>query len=169
VAFTLAFHTSFGGSCYRNFWEYITQMFWGVPGAPTQPFQISLGRVAIVCPFQKAMSSPTNEIKACTKLPSMSFPYLVMLLILLPFVLFRMHSGLVRHNLCGTRRRVKWRVQKCTGRWAFLHRVYGVLSSQIIPRFGLRPQWISRRLIFRDMRSADLMSFIADPHTCVHI
>jgi hypothetical protein len=40
------------------------------------------------------MSSPTNEIKASAKLPSMSFPYLVTLLILLLFVLFRKHSGL---------------------------------------------------------------------------
>jgi hypothetical protein len=48
------------------------------------------------------MSSPTNEIKASAKLPSMPFPYLVTLLILLPFFLFRKHSGLVRHNLCGT-------------------------------------------------------------------
>jgi hypothetical protein len=55
-------------------------------------------------PFQETMSSPTNEIKACEKLPSMPFPYLVTLLILLPFVLFRKHSGLVRHNLCGARR-----------------------------------------------------------------
>jgi hypothetical protein len=46
------------------------------------------------------MSSPTNEIKASAKLPSMPFPYLVTLLILLPFVLFRSHSRLVRHNLC---------------------------------------------------------------------
>jgi hypothetical protein len=52
------------------------------------------------------MSSPANEIKAHAKLPSMPFPYLVTLLILLPFFLFRMHSGLVRHNLCGARRRV---------------------------------------------------------------
>jgi hypothetical protein len=44
--------------------------------------------------------SPSNEIKARAKLPSMPFPYLVTLLILLPFVLFRKHSGLVRHNLC---------------------------------------------------------------------
>jgi hypothetical protein len=35
------------------------------------------------------MSSPTNEIKALAKLPSMPFPYLVTLLILLPFFLFR--------------------------------------------------------------------------------
>jgi hypothetical protein len=56
--------------------------------APTQPFQISLGRVAIVYPFQEIMSSPTNEIKASAKLPSMPFPYLVTLLILLPPVDF---------------------------------------------------------------------------------
>jgi hypothetical protein len=68
------------------------------------------------------MSSPTNEIKDRAKLPSMPFPYLVTLLILLLFVLFRKYSGLVRHNLCGARRWVKWRVQKCAGRWAFLHR-----------------------------------------------
>jgi hypothetical protein len=43
---------------------------------------------------------PTNEIKARAKFPSMPFPYLVTLLILLMFVLFRKHSGLVRHNLC---------------------------------------------------------------------
>jgi hypothetical protein len=67
----------------------------------TQPFQVSLGRVEIVYPFQETMSSPTNEIKASAKLPSMPFPYLVTQLILLPFVLFRKHSGLVRHNLCG--------------------------------------------------------------------
>jgi hypothetical protein len=47
-----------------------------------------------VHPFQETMS--WNEIKARAKLPSMPFPYLVMLLILLPFVLFRKHSGLVR-------------------------------------------------------------------------
>jgi hypothetical protein len=52
-----------------------------------------------VYPFQETISSPTNEIKARAKLPSMPFPYLVALLILLPFVLFRKHSGLVRHNL----------------------------------------------------------------------
>jgi hypothetical protein len=38
-------------------------------------------------PFQETMSSPTNEIKASAKLPSM--PFLVTLLILLPFILFR--------------------------------------------------------------------------------
>jgi hypothetical protein len=48
--------------------------------APTQPFQVSLGQVAIVYPFQETMSS-TNEIKARAKL----LPYLVTL----PFVLFR--------------------------------------------------------------------------------
>jgi hypothetical protein len=53
-----------------------------------------------VYPFQETMSSPTSEIKAHAKLPSMRFPYLVTLLILLPFVLFRKHSGLFRHNLC---------------------------------------------------------------------
>jgi hypothetical protein len=52
-----------------------------------------------VYPSQETRSSPTNEIKARAKLPSMPFP-LVTLLILLPFVLFRKHSGLVRHNLC---------------------------------------------------------------------
>jgi hypothetical protein len=41
-----------------------------------------------VYPFQETVSSPTNKIKARTKLPSMPFPYLVTLLILLPFVLF---------------------------------------------------------------------------------
>jgi hypothetical protein len=45
------------------------------------------------------MSSPTNEIKACAKLPSMPFPYWVTLLILLPFVLFRKHSGIVRYGI----------------------------------------------------------------------
>jgi hypothetical protein len=58
----------------------------------------------------------------------------VMLLILLPFVLFRRHSGLVRHNLCGARRRVKWCVRKCIGRWAFLHRK-SHLRRFLIPRF----------------------------------
>jgi hypothetical protein len=105
--------------------------------APTQPFQISLGRVAIVDPFQETMSSPTNEIKARTKLPTMLFPYLVMLLILLPFVLFRKHSGLVRHNLCSARRRVKWCVRKCAGRLAFLHRKSHLWRS-LIPKFFVR-------------------------------
>jgi hypothetical protein len=45
-------------------------------------------------PFRETMSPPTNKIKARAKLPSMPFPYLVTLLILLPFVLFRKHSGL---------------------------------------------------------------------------
>jgi hypothetical protein len=101
-----------------------------------------------------------RPIKARAKLLSMLFPYLVMLLILLPFVLFRKHSGLVQHNLCGARRRVKWRVRKCAGRWAFLHRKSRLRRSLIpkflvrgglpprapparAPRFGLRPQWIS--------------------------
>jgi hypothetical protein len=74
-------------------------MFKMTISAPTQPFQISLGHVAMVYPFEETMSSPTNEIKARAKLPSMPFPYLVTLLILLPFVLFRKHSGLVRNNL----------------------------------------------------------------------
>jgi hypothetical protein len=72
-------------------------MFKTTISAPTQPFQISLGRVAIVYPFQETMSSPTNEINARAKLPTMPFSYLATLLILL-FVLFRKHSGLVRHN-----------------------------------------------------------------------
>jgi hypothetical protein len=133
---------------------------------------------AIVYPFQETMSSPTNEIKARAKLPSMPFPYLVTLLILLSFVLFRKHSGLVGHNLCGTRRRVKWHVQKCAGRWAFLHRksrlrhslipkffVRGGTPSRsprsgLQPRFGLRPQWISLQLIFHDLMSGKFMKRI---------
>jgi hypothetical protein len=83
------------------------------------------------------MSSPTNEIKARAKLLSMPFPYLVTLLILLPFFLFRKHSGLVRHNLCGARRRVKWRVRKCAGRWTFLHRK-SRLQHSLIPKFFVR-------------------------------
>jgi hypothetical protein len=67
----------------------------------------------------------------------MPFPYLVTLLILLPFVLFRKHSELVRHNLCGARRRVKWRVRKCAGRWAFLHRI-SRLRRSLIPTFFVR-------------------------------
>jgi hypothetical protein len=59
---------------------------------PTQPFQIFLGRITIVYPFQETMSSPTNEIKVRAKLPSMPFPYLVTLLILLLFVLFRLST-----------------------------------------------------------------------------
>jgi hypothetical protein len=120
-------------------------------------------------PFQETMLLLTNEIKA--KLSSMPFPYLVTLLILLPFVVFRKHSGLVRHNLCGARRRVKWRVRKCAVRWAFLHRKSCLQRSLIPtffvrgghlplaipparafgPRFGLRSQWIRLRLIFRDI------------------
>jgi hypothetical protein len=75
------------------------------------------------------MSSPTNEIKARAKLPSMLFPYLVTLLILLPFVLFRKHSGLVRHNLCGARRRVNGAFGNALGDWRFCigNRVFGVL------------------------------------------
>jgi hypothetical protein len=116
----------------------VLPMFKMTISAPTQPFQISLGRVAIVYPFQETMSWPTNEIKARAKLPSMPFPYyLVTLLILLPFILFRKHSGLVRHNLCGARRRVKWHVRKCAGRWAFLHRK-SHLRHSLIPKFFVR-------------------------------
>jgi hypothetical protein len=121
-----------------------------------KPFQVSLGRVAIVYPFQETMSSPTNEIKARPKLPSIPFPYFVTLLILLPFVLFRRHSGLVRHNLYGARRLVKWRVRKCAGRWTFLlqkspPRVLGSqnFSCKGDTPLGLRPQCIRQRLIFR--------------------
>jgi hypothetical protein len=89
------------------------------------------------CIHSKKPSSPTNEIKARAKLPSMPFPYLVTLLILLPFVLFRKHSGLVRHNLCGARRRVKWCGRKCAGRWAFLHRKSRL--RLIFRDIGLRP------------------------------
>jgi hypothetical protein len=76
----------------------------------------------------------SNEIKARAKLPSMPFPYLVTLLILLPFVLFRKHSGLVRHYLCSAHRQVKCRVRKCAGRWAFLHRK-SRLRHSLIPKF----------------------------------
>jgi hypothetical protein len=84
------------------------------------------------------MSSPTNEIKARAKLPSIPFPYLVTLLILLPFVLFRKHSGLVRYNLCdaalvdglnGVFRNALGDVLFCIG-----NRVSGVLESKIRAR-----------------------------------
>jgi hypothetical protein len=71
------------------------------------------------------MSSPTNEIKASAKLPSMPFLYLVTLLILLPFVLFRKHSGLVRHIRCGARRNALG-----DGLFGIGNRIYGVLESQ---------------------------------------
>jgi hypothetical protein len=103
-----------------------------------------------VYPFQETMLSPTNEIKARAKL---AINAVSLLLILLPFVLFRKHSGLVRHNLCGARRRVKWHVRKCTGRWAFLHRK-SRLRRSLIPKFFVRggplalvPLWLHPQLI----------------------
>jgi hypothetical protein len=76
------------------------------------------------------MSSPTNEIKARAKLLSMPFPYLVTLLILLPFVLFRKHSGLVRHNLCDValvdRLNCAFRNALGDGLFCIGNRVYGV-------------------------------------------
>jgi hypothetical protein len=97
------------------------------------------------------MSSLTNVIKARAKLTSMQFPYLVTLLILLPFILFCKHSGLVQHNLCGARRRVKWHIRKCAGRWAFLHRKSHLRRSLIPP---------ARAVPSMDQPSADLMSVI---------
>jgi hypothetical protein len=96
------------------------------------------------------MSSLTNEIKTRAKLLSMPFPYFVTLLILLLFFIFRKHSGLVRHNLCGACRRVMARSEM----GIFRARGYTTLVLPPLgsgPWFGQCPQWIGLRLIFRDI------------------
>jgi hypothetical protein len=98
------------------------------------------------------MSSPTNEIKARAKLPSMPFPYLVTLLILLPFILFRKHSGLALHHaalidgLNMAHSEMRWEMGFSALEIAYLRRSLipnffvrgGTLPSRS-PRSGLRP------------------------------
>jgi hypothetical protein len=86
--------------------------------------------------------SPTNEIKACAKLPSMPFPYLVTLLILLPFV--RKHSGFgitviyaMRHSSFGN---VLGDGLFCIG-----NRIYGILESNFFVRGATAPSRSPRR------------------------
>jgi hypothetical protein len=59
----------------------------------------------------------------------MPFPYLVTLLILLPFVLFRKHSGLVQHNFAALVDGLNGAFGNTLGDWLFCigNRIYGVL------------------------------------------